>query len=588
MKKEYSLLQFVRDVWQFIAPYKRSFYAATFLRLTSDATQLYGAWVLSQIINRFSSSVPLTMQAFLSEFSWMILLWFLADQYNAIGRGAAKIIGFRVAESAALTAMKRTLNHLFTLDLEWQVSRHSGDKLKRVNRGRDAISLLVRDYFNMMIEIFVVIIVNVTVFATLDLRIGAALAVFMVSFYFLSLALTRKASHQEHVVNKAEEKLESVNYESLNNIRTIKSLDLSEPLNKQIATASATVLREIKKRVFLFQGRTIALNVYFYLFQFAIILYLLWGIMQGQFAVGIIVLFISYFDKLGGAIWELADVTQQSIIYKIWTGRMMAILNTKPTIELKDTVQKPFPKNWKKLSLENVAFHYTEKRALRNITTSIKRGERIGIVGLSGAGKSTLFKLLMDLHENYDGSLNFDGTELKDIDRSSYMQRVAVVLQETELFNLSLKDNIFIAKRTDQTEDEKRLKQVLKLAHLEDVVARLPEGVETQVGEKGVVLSGGERQRLGIARALYREPDILLMDEATSHLDIYSEKFIQASLHEFFQKVTAIVIAHRLPTVKEMDRILVLDKGVIAEDGSFAQLMKKDGIFAHMWREQKL
>lgn len=588
MKQNYSLPHFIQDIWQFVKPYKLSFFGATFLRASSDLTQLYGAWVLSEIISRFSQNIPLTLNSFLSEFWWMLVLWLIADQYNAIGRGLAKMIGFKVAEQAAIAAMKKTLTHLFSLDLEWQESRHSGDKLKRINRGRDAIKEVLRDYFNMMIEIVVVIAVNVTVFTTLDSSIGIALAVFMVSFYLLSLYMTQKASHQEHVVNKAEEVLESINYESLSNIKTIKSLAISPAMTTQIGVASERVIEGIKKRIFLFQGRALFLNIYFYVFRFAIIFYLLWQIIQGNFELGIIVLFMSYFDKLGSAIWELADVTQRTIIFKIWTERMMSILSTPSTIEKAPGVQLPYPSDWKKLNLDQLKFYYKDTNALRNITASIRRGESIGIVGLSGAGKSTLFKLLMDLHENYSGSLNFDGRELKDIERDSYIQHVAVVLQDTELFNISLQDNIFIARRSGQSEDANQLQKVIKMAHLDELVSRLPAGLHTIVGEKGVTLSGGERQRLGIARALYRQPDILLLDEATSHLDVYSEKHIQKALDSFFKKVTAIVIAHRLTTVKKMDRILVLDKGVIAESGTFDELMKRDGMFARMWREQKL
>ncbi len=297
---------------------------------------------------------------------------------------------------------------------------------------------------------------------------------------------------------------------------------------------------------------------------------------------------MTYFDKLGSAIWELSDVTQKTVVYKIWIERMMSILHTKPTINEFETGQTPYPQDWQELQLDQLKFTYPDKAALKNITTTIKRGQSIGIVGLSGAGKSTLFKLLMDLYEHYQGTISFDGVELKDMNRKSYINHTAVVLQETEMFNMSLRDNIMLAKRSDQKEDEQLLQQVLKMAHLEDVVDRLPEGLDTIVGEKGMRLSGGERQRIGIARALYRQPDILLMDEATSHLDIYSEKYIQQSLAEFFKQVTAIVIAHRLPTVKRMDRILVLENGKIAEDGSFKQLMEKNGLFAQMWNEQKL
>jgi subfamily B ATP-binding cassette protein MsbA len=156
------------------------------------------------------------------------------------------------------------------------------------------------------------------------------------------------------------------------------------------------------------------------------------------------------------------------------------------------------------------------------------------------------------------------------------------------MFNTSLRRNITLAGVKPHADETAAVERVIRTAHLEDVVARLPDGLDTVVGEKGMRLSGGERQRLGIARALYRQPDILLMDEATSHLDVASERLIQASLEAFFEHVTAIVIAHRLSTIQKMDRIIVLDKGEIAESGRFDELLAQDGVFADLWRKQRL
>ncbi len=214
----------------------------------------------------------------------------------------------------------------------------------------------------------------------------------------------------------------------------------------------------------------------------------------------------------------------------------------------------------------------------------IKKGEKIGIVGISGTGKSTLFKLILKLYNNYQGEILFDKDSLHDIKRSSYMQKVAVVPQETELFNLSLKDNITLSQ--DET-NEALLQKSLDIAHVKDFSHKLAEGIDSLVGEKGIKLSGGEKQRVGIARAIYRQPELLLLDEATSHLDIESEKKIQEALHTFLKDITAIVIAHRLSTIKEMDRIVVMDQGEVLEVGSFQALIDKKGAFYTLWEKQK-
>jgi len=188
------------------------------------------------------------------------------------------------------------------------------------------------------------------------------------------------------------------------------------------------------------------------------------------------------------------------------------------------------------------------------------------------------------------GEILVDDVPLAAIDRADYLRTTAVVLQETEVFNLPLADNVLIATEErpglSATERRQRLDQALAIANLTDLVRLLPQGVDTPIGEKGVRLSGGEKQRLGIARAVYKEPALLLLDEATSNLDSHAEGLIQAALERLFEQVTAVVIAHRLSTVRSLDRIVVLDGGRLVEQGSFQDLLDHRGLFYELWREQ--
>ncbi len=193
----------------------------------------------------------------------------------------------------------------------------------------------------------------------------------------------------------------------------------------------------------------------------------------------------------------------------------------------------------------------------------------------------------MKEHEGYEGEISIDGVPLKTISKKDYFNHIAVVLQDTEVFNLSLKDNIVMTNYS-QKDNASLLQKALTVAHVSEFAKSLSKQLDTEIGEKGVKLSGGERQRVGLARAVFKDPELLLLDEATSHLDVESEEKIQDSLHQFFQSVTAVVIAHRLTTIKEMDKILVLEGGKIIERGSFAELDKKKGRFYELWEKQKL
>jgi ATP-binding cassette subfamily B protein len=340
----------------------------------------------------------------------------------------------------------------------------------------------------------------------------------------------------------------------------------------------------IKTRVWRFQSRNTLLYLWGYGFNIGILTFIAWGIYEGRYELGLLVLFYGYFGRIWESVSELSSLTQDFITAKYSIARMRDVLDEPVTID-SDEGKVPVPPKWEEMRFENVSFSYEDSVALSDISFTVRRGEKVGIVGLSGAGKSTLFKLLLKEREEYTGTIAFDGIPLKEIARSSYFSHISAVLQDTEVFNLSLKDNIVIARGE---EDARALENALEIAHVSDFLHKLPDGMDTLIGEKGIKLSGGERQRLGIARAVYKEPEILLLDEATSHLDLESEEKIQDSLHRFFETVTAIVIAHRLTTIREMDTILVMEGGRIVEQGSFEELSARKGRFWELWQKQKL
>ena len=357
-----------------------------------------------------------------------------------------------------------------------------------------------------------------------------------------------------------------------------------EPILKKIKFQAAELSKVIQKRTVRFQSRVAILSLWVIMFRFGILALIVYDIVNKNYAVGLLVLFNGYFMALASSVEELSETTQDLIICKYGIARMQQTLNEPVLIDDEEN-KVDLPKAWKKINIKNLSFAYAKNEVLKNISFEIKRGERVGVVGLSGAGKSTLMKLLLKENESYDGEILFDDIPLRKIKKRSYFKQVGVVLQDTEVFNFTLRENITIASLKKQS--EKVLQQALDIAHVTDFVSKLPLGLETFIGEKGIKLSGGERQRLGIARAVFKQPEILFLDEATSHLDLESEEKIKDSLHKFLKKVTAVVIAHRLTTIREMDKILVIEKGHIIESGSFEQLYGSKGRLYELWEKQK-
>ena len=226
---------------------------------------------------------------------------------------------------------------------------------------------------------------------------------------------------------------------------------------------------------------------------------------------------------------------------------------------------------------KGVSFSYNGKETvLTNINLKIDKGESIALVGPSGAGKSTIADLLIRFYDPTSGSIEVDGIDIRKISIKDLRKRIGLITQEPFLFNDTIRNNIIYG---EDEGDDNRVKLCAKLANADEFIEKLPDRYETMVGERGVTLSGGERQRVAIARALYSKPDILIFDEATSHLDQISEKKVQDAIQRVLMKRTALVIAHRLSTVKNCTRILVIKDGMIAEEGTHAQLMQKNGLY---------
>jgi ATP-binding cassette subfamily B protein len=238
------------------------------------------------------------------------------------------------------------------------------------------------------------------------------------------------------------------------------------------------------------------------------------------------------------------------------------------------------------VSFENVSFAYPTRPdalAVDGVSLSVRAGEKVAIVGPSGAGKSTLFHLLLRFYDPATGAISLDGVPIRAVDPHELRSRIALVPQDSVAFAATARENIRFG-RPGATDAE--VERAADLAHASEFIRRLPQGFETELGERGVTLSGGQRQRIAIARAILRDAPLLLLDEATSSLDAESETLVQTALEELMRHRTTLVIAHRLATVLSCDRILVMDQGRIVEQGTHASLVAAGGLYARLARLQ--
>ncbi len=574
---EYSTRDLVRDFWRYGKKYKLGLIFGTILRALGDAASLYRPFAFTLLVNELiRQGDNMVLHIILILVSWLIAATL---RYSLVYY--AKKIVFYIGLLIMADSQKHMLSIVFAKDSAWHEKESSGAKIKRIDKGSAAYNDVLRAWINVYISLIINFIAVPFIFFKLDYKVSILAVVFIVSYFIISKKLQKPGVLAHHHYQIEDEKVNGLFVESIGNIRTVRLLGLAEEIKKRVNSLLLTMLVWGKERIMRFQFRGHFNAWYGDLWRIIILSFVSYGIMQGHYEVGFIILFSTYFTEILTSVQELADISQDVAVYEQSIARMHHLIGRDIPEE---TGKELFPTNWQTLEVKNLSFAYDGQIALKNVSFTVKKGERVGVVGLSGAGKSTLFKLLLNERGDYEGTISIGGVDIRTIKQKEYYRHVSVVPQDTEVFNLTLKDNIAMV---SENKSEARLNTALDVSHVREFLSKLPQGIESLIGERGVKLSGGERQRLGIARAIYKDPSILLLDEATSHLDLESEEKIKDSLHQFFQNVTALVIAHRLTTIREMDKIIVIEKGKIIEEGSFTELVKKKGRFYELWQKQK-
>ncbi len=580
---DYPIKSFLHDFIRMIKPYKAPFLWGTFIRVIGAVMGLYPAYALSLTVifitkyNKGDDLLPL----YIIFSTWVIsfIIRYIIYYYS-------KILCINAGYKAAFDVEKKALNHMSLVDISWHEKENTGNKVKKIQRGTEGIVTIYRLWVVNIVDIVVNFIGVFYIVSRFDKLLSLYIVIYLVIYFSLSTFFRKQTVKASKEKNIKEEEFSGFIFEVMNNIRSVKVLGMSTPLLGHIQKLNNELILLFKKNLFWYHSNILSRSLWQGIGRIILLAFVIKGIFNGQYELGFFILFYGYFSTISTSIEDLSSSTQEISLAKANAGRLMDLFKEKINID-STSGKVDFPSDWNSIRIINLSFSYGDNKVLDDISLEIKKGEKIGIVGLSGAGKSTLFKLLLKEYEDPNNTIHIGDTPLNEIKRTSYTQHVATVLQDTEVFNLSLKENIVISNHNERANDGS-FNKAITISHVDDFVHKLPIGVDTIIGEKGVKLSGGEKQRLGIARAVFKNPEILFLDEATSHLDVESEQKIQDSLKHFFKDVTAIVIAHRLSTVKEMDRIIVLENGKILETGSFDELYASDGRFKEFWDKQKL
>jgi ATP-binding cassette, subfamily B, bacterial len=475
-------------------------------------------------------------------------------------------------------------DHLQAQSQRFHADRFGGALVSQATKILGGYERLTDDFIWTIIPGVTTIVVAIVVLLFIS-YVYAVILLFVILAYLVIMSI--RISHQM-AYNIAEAKTESNQTaalaDAITNISTIRANAQEDYESKRFrAVTDKTYKAYSKLSIEVFKTEALS-HIQTNSFQIMALFAGLVAVTTYGANVSLLYLVLSYTQNIVNNLWQFGRTVRNVNRSLGDSAEMTEIMQIEP--EIQDPKQPETPRISRgEVIFDNVHFAYEEdnKALFNNFTMKIKPGEKVGLVGSSGGGKTTISKLLLRFMDVQHGKITIDGQNIANITQAQLRSRIAYVPQEPLLFHRTIQENISY---TNPDASEPEIFAVSKLANAHEFVLGLPHGYQTLVGERGVKLSGGQRQRIAIARAMLKNAPILVLDEATSALDSKSEVLIQDALWKLMEGRTAIVIAHRLSTIQKMDRIIVLENGVIVEQGSHKELLRKDGVYAQLWAHQ--
>lgn len=575
---QYSNTQFIKDLWIFIKPHKISFIFYSILLAIAYGLELIPAVIIAKIVDFFTNYSGGSIDTFYILLSIMLGSTLLGTILRISTKHYFSMLGYDIQGDVRISSFQKIIES----DLAWHEKENTGNKMDKIFSGTNALKQFITLYSNQIMQIGVILVGVIAIFATMSIKYSILSIIFITIYLIVEFYVNNKIADRTLKAKIEIEKLSGKTFEFSSNISTIKSLGYESTMKNKVIEQNEKVLNEQRQNRKLHSIKAVSVQCIAAIFYIIFLYFVGKDVVAGMFTVGSIAIYFDYVRRIHTQV--LGQITGQAgtvIDVKYNLCRMMTIYNSIPEIK-EGSITKI--NNWKKIRFSNVFFKYKEEGVINDLSLDINKGDKIGIVSKSGGGKSTIFKLLLKLYLPTKGDILIDNYSIKDIKRDSLTNIISLVPQENEVFNLSFKENVVV---DNNKFSNQRYLDAIKISQSDKVITKLSNKDETLIGEKGIRLSGGERQRLGIARAIYRNKDILIFDEATSHLDYETEKNVQEAIEDKLKGKTLLVAAHRLSTLQNMDRIIVLDKGKIIEQGNYASLMKKQGEFYKLWKKQK-
>ncbi|TDR93564.1 glucan ABC transporter ATP-binding protein/ permease [Enterovirga rhinocerotis] len=535
--------------------------------------------IIDLLTQSASAPAPIKFGAILP----FILAW-VAFGLFTIGAGVLVALhADRLSHRRRLAVMASYFEHVLELPLAFHTSTHSGRVLKVMLEGSNGMAWLwlgfFRDHFAALVSLGVLL--PLTLF--LNWRLGLLLVILVLLFTALTAYVLRKTETLQGRVENYHSRLAEQASDALGNVPVIQSFTRAAAESRELRTTISQLLAAQTPVLSWWALASIATRASATLTVTSIFLLGTYLNLTGRATIGDVVMFMSIATMLIGRLEQVVGFVNQLFMQAPKMAEFFEVLDTAPTVRDKPGA-RIVDRFGGAVAFEDVSFSYDGKRtAVADVSFAVEPGQNIALVGSTGSGKSTTLGLLHRAFDPQSGVIRIDGIDIRDISLSSLRRNIGVVFQEPMLFARSIRENLLVG-RPEATEAEMR--EALERAQASEFILRQADGLDSVIGERGRSLSGGERQRLSIARALLKNPPILVLDEATSALDAATERKLQLALDEVMRGRTTFVIAHRLATIRNADRILVFDAGRVIENGSFDELVARGGRFAELARAQ--
>lgn len=579
-------------LWPYLWPddkpsYKLRTFAALIITITSQFVLVLGPFFLGWAVNAVEAAVDkdaLWQEAWIYIAS-LILGYGGFRMLSTIFNEAREYIFAPVGQLAQRRVATSTFEHLHKLSLRFHLERRTGGLSRVIERGIRSIDFLFRFLlFNIGPTLLQLSIAGLAFAIAYDMRFAAIAIVIVIAYIWFTVATTEWRLKFRREMNKQDTLANSRAIDSLLNYETVKYFGAegfeTQRYDKAMQRYQTAAIRSRTSLATVNIGQSFLMNLGIILMMLLAAREIVGGAMKlGDMTAITLVMMQVYrpLNILGFAYREIKQALTDM-------DKMFDLLALEP--EVKDIAGAAALTDVRgDISFEAITFHYEpDRQILEGLSFNVKAGETLAIVGPTGAGKSTLPRILYRFYDIQSGYVKIDGVDIRNITQDSLRKAIGIVPQDTVLFNDTIGYNIGYAK---QGASQAEIEAAAKSAQVHDFIAKLPQGYDTLVGERGLKLSGGEKQRVAIARTLLKNPAILILDEATSALDNTTEREIRDALEQAAENRTTLIIAHRLSTITHADNIMVLDEGKIAEMGTHTALLENKGLYARLWAEQE-